>query len=908
MALQAKTYDIKNNWDCICITHQNILYAGGKNTLQYFENNFTQPITLPKEMHISALLEYNSHLLIGTKKGDVYIYDIALKTFQYLGSMHAEISNIHMHDQGIYMTTLGNGFGVYTLNKWTQYNTDHQLQNNYIYQIASDKNGRMIGCSDKGLFYMQNKTISYPPLNQQLNDIIITAIDIDQDDIYMGTQQGQFTQTHFKHNADQLLIDTLFPYQTINDLLVLDQFIVIATDKGAFKINKLQPHDVDTFVSHTKITDLALDQTGALWLCGEKYLASFYFDFFTLLTHHTRSVHTLTAEGDSLLWFTPDVGLSLMHIQSKKILKNIKICASNQTDITSLYLDTKHQLWIGTSGEGIYRYDTKSQNLKHITIDQRFETAQILSITGNEDEILVATLNGVWVSSLTDSLSNFYSLEAKLNLHKYYVFHVLIDHLKNTWLATDGHGILKISDNKLTRFSQQHHIPAKVFYSIIEDAKGQMWMNAYMDGIYCVNNDSTYHLDKNAGLQSNEIMGLYNFSPQAVIAISNIGIDVIEIEQMHVSQIPFNNNPLQVNPELNSITHTSKAIYIGTDSGIVQFKIPSYWKPSTIKTSINTLEVLDRPITKKTKVFKHFENYIKFGVSTSHTFEENIYVRYKLEGLNDLWVNTLNHEIVFPRLNPGNYVFKIQSANNSQFIHPYEESYSFTITPPFWKQWWFIALLSIVSIILMYKYIKYREQKVTRVQLLEKDKAIAEFNVLKAQINPHFLFNSFNTLMQVIEENQEMAIEYTQHLSDFYRSLIAYKEQDLVPLEKEIDLLNNYFYLQKMRFGHSLLFDNQLNHESLKNWLIPPLTLQMLAENAIKHNVISDNKHLTISLFADKSHLSFQNNINKKITQEAGEQLGLQNIKNRYKQYTNEEVLVRQANDFFIVQLPKITE
>jgi len=208
----------------------------------------------------------------------------------------------------------------------------------------------------------------------------------------------------------------------------------------------------------------------------------------------------------------------------------------------------------------------------------------------------------------------------------------------------------------------------------------------------------------------------------------------------------------------------------------------------------------------------------------------------------------------------------------------------------------------------MYKYIKYREQKVTRVQLLEKDKAIAEFNVLKAQINPHFLFNSFNTLMQVIEENQEMAIEYTQHLSDFYRSLIAYKEQDLVPLEKEIDLLNNYFYLQKMRFGHSLLFDNQLNHESLKNWLIPPLTLQMLAENAIKHNVISDNKHLTISLFADKSHLSFQNNINKKITQEAGEQLGLQNIKNRYKQYTNEEVLVRQANDFFIVQLPKITE
>ena len=95
MALQAKTYDIKNNWDCICITHQNILYAGGKNTLQYFENNFTQPITLPKEMHISALLEYNSHLLIGTKKGDVYIYDIETKNLQPVFDkkiMHASFS------------------------------------------------------------------------------------------------------------------------------------------------------------------------------------------------------------------------------------------------------------------------------------------------------------------------------------------------------------------------------------------------------------------------------------------------------------------------------------------------------------------------------------------------------------------------------------------------------------------------------------------------------------------------------------------------------------------------------------------------------------------------------------------------------------------------------------------------
>jgi LytS/YehU family sensor histidine kinase len=190
------------------------------------------------------------------------------------------------------------------------------------------------------------------------------------------------------------------------------------------------------------------------------------------------------------------------------------------------------------------------------------------------------------------------------------------------------------------------------------------------------------------------------------------------------------------------------------------------------------------------------------------------------------------------------------------------------------------------------------------VQKLEKEKAIAEYETLKHQVNPHFLFNSFNTLIQVIDEDKEKAIEYTQMLSDYYRSLLSYASVNLVTLEEEFVLLEKYMYLQKMRFGTSLRLQNDCDASLVNEMEIPPFTLQLLAENAIKHTIISTEKPLTICISISHNRLVVSNNLNEKAQKVAGENIGLQNIRNRFRLFSRQEVEIYKTSLIFEVRLP----
>ncbi len=283
-----------------------------------------------------------------------------------------------------------------------------------------------------------------------------------------------------------------------------------------------------------------------------------------------------------------------------------------------------------------------------------------------------------------------------------------------------------------------------------------------------------------------------------------------------------------------------------------------------------------------------------------------MYFRYRLLGLSDIWSVTSNDEIVFPRLPPGEYTLEVSNSNNRQFYHASVHRYTFTITPPFWKRMWFIVAVGLLGIYMAWIYIRYREKNLNKIQELEKEKAVAELEVLKNQVSPHFLFNSFNTLLQVIEEDQEKAIEYTSRLSDFYRSILSYRTKNLITLEEELKVLDNYIFLQKMRFEEALLFrlpdTTQLN---VQYW-IPPLTLQLLAENAIKHNRVGMQSPLYIQLEIKNQTLEFSNNIQHKTNPEKGEGIGLHNIRNRFKSLNTKPVQVLEDGIYFKVCIPLI--
>lgn len=209
-----------------------------------------------------------------------------------------------------------------------------------------------------------------------------------------------------------------------------------------------------------------------------------------------------------------------------------------------------------------------------------------------------------------------------------------------------------------------------------------------------------------------------------------------------------------------------------------------------------------------------------------------------------------------------------------------------------------------------YKFIqsilKKQENKV-KVQKIIAGTAAAKFETLKNQIDPHFLFNSLNVLSSLIEENPINAQKFTTSLSKVYRYVLEQKDKELVPIAEELEFAKLYMDLLQMRFENGLTYEVLIENVDSEAKVVP-LSLQLLLENAVKHNVISEQKPLHIQIFIENDTLVIQNNFQKKAVLQEGQGVGIQNIVNRYAIITNRKVSIVQNEKTFTVKLPIVTK
>ncbi len=206
----------------------------------------------------------------------------------------------------------------------------------------------------------------------------------------------------------------------------------------------------------------------------------------------------------------------------------------------------------------------------------------------------------------------------------------------------------------------------------------------------------------------------------------------------------------------------------------------------------------------------------------------------------------------------------------------------------------------------LYFYGEWEVEKIKKEQL-QKENITARYEILKNQINPHFLFNCFNTLTEIIDQSKEMAVKFVHQLSRVYRFVLEHKDNEVVELEDELTVLNSYVFLQKLRFGDSLIINNSIKDDE-KFYNIVPLTLQILLENALKHNIASIENPLQIDIsVSEDSKLVFKNSLQKK-NANGSTKIGLQNIINRYKYITKSAVDVKETAEDFVVKVPLIKD
>ena len=210
----------------------------------------------------------------------------------------------------------------------------------------------------------------------------------------------------------------------------------------------------------------------------------------------------------------------------------------------------------------------------------------------------------------------------------------------------------------------------------------------------------------------------------------------------------------------------------------------------------------------------------------------------------------------------------------------------------------------------IYFYVKL-QKSIQETEQLQRENIHSQLEGLKNQVNPHFLFNSLNTLSHLIPEDGEKAVGFVQKLSKVYRYILEIKDKKIIPLSEELEFLNAYIFLLKERFGENIQIDCHVQPQYL-NKKIVPLSLQILFENAIKHNIISTQKPLTVEVFIEdkdskkQPKLIVKNKLQKKNQVSSSTKMGLENIKNRYQFFTDQSVDIIVTNESFIVALPLI--
>lgn len=202
--------------------------------------------------------------------------------------------------------------------------------------------------------------------------------------------------------------------------------------------------------------------------------------------------------------------------------------------------------------------------------------------------------------------------------------------------------------------------------------------------------------------------------------------------------------------------------------------------------------------------------------------------------------------------------------------------------------------------------VKEQQNEQVKNSELQRAKAEAELAALKNQIDPHFMFNSLNTLTHLIKVSGSKALEFTENLAEVYRYILSQKDQTLVLLDDELDFTHKYTDLLHLRFGNALIIKKQFNGTAGKDFLIPPTSVFVAFENAVKHNEISEKTPIQIDVDIRNGYLTITNSIRERKTRAHSSRIGLKNLDERFKLVTGKGITTDKQDNKFVVHLPLI--
>lgn len=886
------------------------------------------------EFHISALMvDHDGVIWAGCRDGKIYKVEQGEITLfnPEEGTSGKTITDLVASKEGtLWWSTAGEGIYFFEKGRVININQDDGLKDNYVYDLEIAGNGALLAGTDAGIFSCryENGRKEIIPLQAEnhLPDIIVRVIEEDQEGkLWLGFEDGGAGYLdQNKKSYMQACGGKGWNYGPVQDIVNLSGSTWISTAQGIIvETTGASGADPCRFIAGEemkfgKINDLLPDLEGNVWILASSGL---YRTTGTRIRYFNNSadfplenIHAIRNDGQTsgILWYSNDNGLFSMDLFSGKIKKYLENFHAQDLKITSLNQDRFGNIWAGTFNYGVFRISPEDGRYQQITEKQGLVNNNVLAIARHEDTLWMATLGGASEVVLRDGkLDNSFiinSFNYKTGLANNFIYSVYEDNHDQIWLATDGDGISVRTKKGWINYDERNGLTDDVIYAITGDSFGNIWAASASKGLFRFSGQKFDHFGLEDGLSSLAISGVAASGDELLILHDN-GFDILHIPTGRFAHFGEEAGMEGIFPDLNAISKDKEGnIWLGTRKGIIRYQPANNTSSYSPETVIEDMFIYLEPRQMVEGLeLPYKENHVSFKYS-GIWFSNPQKVTYQvfLEGYDLGWKDTYDRQMTYSSLSPGEYTFRVRASLGNTFSNASEVSYRFRIREPFWLQDWFMILLIIVLALLIYSLVVYRENRLRVKERAKKEQVEFEFQVLKNQVNPHFLFNSFSTLMSLIEDNPDHALQYTEKLSDFFRTILQFKDQEVIVMEEELSLVENYFFLMKKRYGDNINLDIQRSEKMMQSF-IPPMTLQILIENAVKHNVISKDKPLYIKIYEDDGKIVAENNLQPKTTPETSTGIGLENIRKRYRLITKNEILLEKSDLIFKIILPVIT-
>jgi len=556
-------------------------------------------------------------------------------------------------------------------------------------------------------------------------------------------------------------------------------------------------------------------------------------------------------------------------------------------------------LYVGTFGQGVFKINLNTGEIKSIDESNGLRDNSILGLTTHKDTLWFSTLSGL--GYISNEAVTY--LDGASSLGSTYIYS-LYSNGEELLVGTDGRGAFVRSGGTFKPLSLEPDLRTANVYKIAADNNGRVKFITQQLGAFVYENGDLRPLP---GIAENNYKGYTAFGGgpgESTILIDAEKLRVVDGEKVMLYDEDSGFDSF-TDAFLNTISAPSQSeVFFATGSSVYAFN-PSSMFP-TPQPKLISVEANFSPIDFEVGKIKYDQNNLVFRIGAPWYRDANgLEYRYRLKGLESEFRRSKNTELIYPNLPFGEYDLEVQVGYNGIFYGSPDNLFHFRVLKPFYLEIWFIALLIIGLTGLIFLVVKLRVAYVNRLNLAEKKLVESELAVLRNQINPHFLFNSFNTLLTIIEPDSQAGAEYLEKLSDFYRKILEDHKQQVIPLQKELKILDEYIYLQKKRFGDALELDLNVSEKAYHS-SIPTLTLQLLAENALKHNVVTATNPLILKIYDEGSYLIIRNKKKAKRKPEKGTGTGLENIQSRYSVLFGKAVNVESSGDLFCVKLPLI--